>query len=820
MLSNNRTMKNTVFNSNEAINSILNYPEPSYLSVVEIIYNQEVVDVLSSLDHTEPNYNKIYDALYPDNIINLKLIKKHTSRNRHNCSYKKTISGKGRYYIDSVSKKSHASLQNCYGRVRRLIVNGKLVAIDLTNAHLEICKNLAKFLGIPTDKYDILNYYCDNRNQVLNDIMKVYDCDRDVAKRYFIIILFGGSYDSWIINNNLLSKSQLKTEFMMKFEFAFDIIKQELNKLDVFNGFKVLEKEINKKKNFKIERTALAILLQEIESKILMVMYQYLESKGCIIRIPIHDGIWFEDVKGVCNADFLKEVGDEIFNKLGLIIPLDYEETTPTQDDLKWYAYHKEFYDKYNETKHTDKNIIDACDDDEGASRIVINKFKDRLVRCGNVILVKYNNYWVFEKDDVNRFLANMIKDTNIHFYGADGKRLYNYSNSVSHQMKCITAICNSDLIKVDDTFIMNLSFNNRGYLPFLDGVYSMKQKRVFSYDELPNINFFSIINHNAPVFDEDKYNEVMNKVVNPIFPNQIERDYFAHICSRAIAGHNEDKRWFGLSGSRNSGKGVLTDTFERCFDKYFGTFNAKCLIVNKYGNQEPAKALGWTVNHIITRMLWSNEIDCDKKDTLNGVLIKTLASGGDKMTGRRLYENPIDFKPTFTIQLNFNEMPEHIEPENALENYTEFVCKSKFVPVEDLIDNYPNYKLKDENIKIYIQSPEVISAMTWWILNAYDNILPVPDCIKTMSNAINKDDLKITPEIFIINNFKNSSNRKDRLFISDITEILENNGFSLSTQQLNRLMLRLEIGTYNKNCCIDGNKKVGYTNILYEKTT
>ena len=58
-MSNNRTMKNTVFNSNEAINSILNYPEPSYLSVVEIMYNQEVVDVLSSLDYTEPNYTKI-----------------------------------------------------------------------------------------------------------------------------------------------------------------------------------------------------------------------------------------------------------------------------------------------------------------------------------------------------------------------------------------------------------------------------------------------------------------------------------------------------------------------------------------------------------------------------------------------------------------------------------------------------------------------------------------------------------------------------------------------------------------------------------------
>lgn len=112
-------------------------------------------------------------------------------------------------------------------------------------------------LKFPKDKYDILQHYCDNRNQVLNDIMVKFDCDREVAKNYFIITLYGGSYDSWITHNKLMNKAHCKTDFMMKFEFAFDIIKQEINKLDVFNGFKALKK----KKDWKIERTALAISL-------------------------------------------------------------------------------------------------------------------------------------------------------------------------------------------------------------------------------------------------------------------------------------------------------------------------------------------------------------------------------------------------------------------------------------------------------------------------------------------------------------------------------------------------------------------------------
>jgi len=622
---------NKVFTSNNKINTILNYPEPSNLSVVEIFYNEEIINILSSLDFTAPNYNKIPDALYPENINSLKTIKKFSGRNRHNCSYIKTTIGKGRYYKDNKFKKGdYASLQNCYSKVRRLVINGNLTAIDMINAHLEIIKNLCRFLEIPDDKYDILNHYCENRNKILNDIMNVFDCNREKAKNYFIIILFGGSYDTWTTHNDLLSKTHLKTEFMMKFEFAFDIIKQEINKLDVMNGFKTLEKQVNKKKDFKIDKTALAVFLQEIESKILIVMYQYLESKGCVIRIPLHDGIWFEDSNNICNNEFLDELSQEIFNKLGLNIPLDYEETKANDDDLKWFNNHKAFYDIYNDNKDIDKIFIDGSNDDEGASKIVIEKFGKNIIRCNSSILVKYGNAWTFEEKDVDRILANMVVKSNIYFYGAKDK-CFSYSNAISHQKNCVSSIRNSPLINIDDKFIDNISFNNRGYLPFLNGIWNMKEKKLYTYDELPNIHFFYIVNRNLNPINTEKYNEFMNKVINPIFPKEIEKDYFAHTTARAIAGHNEDKKWFGVSGFRDCGKGVLTLLMGYAFEKYFGTFNAKCLVKIKNTNQEPARALGWLIDHIITRSLWSNEIDADEShEVLNGILIKTIASGGD----------------------------------------------------------------------------------------------------------------------------------------------------------------------------------------------
>ena len=823
----------SVFIDNDNITKILKYDVPSVLSVKEIIYNPTVLNVLSSLDPTHANYNKIPDALYPDNINALKQLKKHSARNLHNVSYKKTFSGKGRYYKDNTFKKGdYGHLQNCYNKVRRLLVDGKLIAIDMVNAHIEILKNLIRFLFDDTVKFDVLNHYCNNRNLILNDIMIAYDCDREIAKKYFLIILYGGSYECWITDNNLLNKFDKKTEFMTKFELAFNVIKRELNKLNVLNGFKLLEKEVNKKKKYQIDKSALAVFLQEIESIIMIVMYQFLETKSCIIRIPLHDAIWFDDCNNISNngtsIDFLKEISDEIFNKLGLIIPLDYEDTSPNPDDLKWFDNHKKFYDAYYDSKDNDKIIIDSSSDDVGAANAIINLHKNEIIRCNTIILIKTENRWIYDTNEVNRILSNWIVDANIHYYGGQD-RLYSYSRAVSHQNKCSQAIRNSDLIKVDNLFLSNVNIKNKGYLPFLNGVWSFKEKKLYPFKDLPDIHFFHIIPFNLNMnMNIDKFNEFIKKVIEPIFPDEIQRNYFAHVNSRAIAGHNEDKRWYGVSGARDSGKSVMTECMSNSFDGYFKSFNAKCLVNNKFGNPEPARALGWVANHINTRCLWSNEIDADTNtknksdktvDTLNGSFIKTLSSGNDEITGRRLFENEITFRPSFTMTLLFNELPS-VEPSNTLENYIEFCCKTKFVDKTELSDDFPTFKLKDDTIKDYIRERDSIDAFTWWILNSYDDKLPIPQSIKETNDCINKDSIKLSIDNFILKYFKTVKQRDCKLSVKQIKEILEDNDFNcVSTQQLNRIFKRYDIGIYDrKNTKFDDGSLTGYTNVSFEK--
>jgi hypothetical protein len=299
---------NQVFTSSQEINNILNYPEPSTFRCIEKIYNQEVLNVLTSLNSTVANYNKIPDALYAQNIDDLKRLKQYSKKEGHIVDYAKTCTKKGRYYISNKNTRDYACLQSCYGKVRRLLIDGNLKAIDLCNAHLEIIKNICKILKLPTEQYSILTEYSENREDILKDIMVAYSCDRKTAKEYFIIQLFGGDYNTWITECGLVLSAAVRIDFMERFERAFDYIKYQIQKLDVFNGFKALEKQVNKKQGKKLDRTALAIFLQEIESKIFIVMKNFLESKGCIVEIGIHDGIWFLDLKSVCNDELLVEL--------------------------------------------------------------------------------------------------------------------------------------------------------------------------------------------------------------------------------------------------------------------------------------------------------------------------------------------------------------------------------------------------------------------------------------------------------------------------------------------------------------------------------
>lgn len=461
--------------------------------------------------------------------------------------------------------------------------------------------------------------------------------------------------------------------------------------------------------------------------------------------------------------------------------------------------------------------IIDGANDDIGACEIVVNHYKDSLIICKGVLYVNDNDVWICGEKQVDKLLIDMIGKLDILFYGADGKRKYHYNKSIKHIKDCIICIKANKSI-INDKFYDDMINNNKYYLPFNDGIYSFKDKKLYKYIELPNVNFTYKINRNFPKFNKDDYDDLMNKVIVPIYPNEDERNYNAHIKARALAGCYEDKKWYGYSGARNSGKGTETGILRNAFGDFVLEFNAKCLIFNKFGNPEPAKALSWVVDKKDARIIISNEIDGDENTVLNGAFIKTLASGGDAMEGRKLYENTISFIPQFTMFLCYNRFYK-VEPEDATENLEQFEYKSKFVDADELIEGIPYLKLKDDTIKGYIKQDRMIDAYTLYILNSFtDPRMNTPENIKNSTEINNGQKEGISVETFIIKNFINTTDNKDRLHIDNICDILNENGYKNSNTEINKLMNRIGIGKYNKMCNIEKVRKGGYDYIKYKE--
>jgi hypothetical protein len=458
--------------------------------------------------------------------------------------------------------------------------------------------------------------------------------------------------------------------------------------------------------------------------------------------------------------------------------------------------------------------IIKGSDDDIGASQIVVNHYKEILINCKGVLYVKDNDIWICNEKEVDKTLINLIGELDILFYGADGKRKYHYNKSVKHIKNCIICIKANKSI-INNKFYDDMIKNNKFYLPFNDGIYSFKEKKLFKYNELPNIHFSYKINRNFPKFIKEDYEELMNKVIIPIYPNEDERNYNAHIKARALAGCYEDKKWYGYSGSRNSGKGTETGILRNAFGDFVLEFNAKCLILTKFINPDVAKALSWVVDKRNARIIISNEIDGDDNTILNGAFIKTLASGGDAMEGRKNYQDEISFIPQFTMFLCYNRFYK-VEPEDATENLEQFEYKSKFVPEDELIKGVPFLKLKDDNIKTFIKEDRIIDAYTLYILNAFSNPrMNTPENIKN-STEINNGEKEISVENFIMNNFINTNDTKDKLHTENICQILNDNGYNISPIETGKLFNRIGIGKYNKNCNINKSKKAGFENIKY----
>jgi hypothetical protein len=187
---------------------------------------------------------------------------------------------------------------------------------DIQNCHPNALLQICKANGIACEN---LNFYVKNRNSVLEKIMDITKCPRDDAKELFLRLLYFGTFDNWLKDNNIcLYAFQNHSDTIHFINQLCDELKLIGERIMEANPILVKEIEKKDKERHNIVGTCVSFYLQEWEVRVLECMYNYCEEKEYIqegVCALCADGIM---VNNVWSGELLgKELNEIVKSKIG-----------------------------------------------------------------------------------------------------------------------------------------------------------------------------------------------------------------------------------------------------------------------------------------------------------------------------------------------------------------------------------------------------------------------------------------------------------------------------------------------------------------------
>jgi len=713
----------------------------------EKVYNVRNLKLFTKIKF---NHTKRTDALIT--LDQIKFCRKiHFEMNKNNGVSQKTYKKKdydiGRYYYDG-----SLGLQSIKGTIRRLLIEDCSFELDLVNSHIKILKNII------TD-YDISNClqildYDRNRDKYLLDIQTQYKVDRNVAKELFLILSYGGTFQTWIKNNNL-SKTYKPIDFIKTFQ---NDIKKVINILSTDCEFyqtiiRVMEKIKPSERKSKKIYSALALFLQDIETNIMIDVMEHLKDNKIDTECFIHDGILVScDFEKLIDDKFIDGICKHIKENVGFDILLKKKPVKPNEEDNKWLNDIEKLVDNKD-----DYHVIE--NDKEGAD-FILEKYLDNCIyRSNGVVFVKDENCWkAFHKEaDVKNYIGRVISNIDIRISDDDGniKQYSTMSSGISNLSKLVFL----NIPEFKDFNDITIS-STKNKLCFLDGVYDCISKKFTEWDLVKNVYTQIVINRNFPneVNDED-IQSVNNKIWYSMFKDVDDVRFLKQQFARAMLCGNYDKRWLMMMGRRDCGKSVLIKFFEKAFGDYIGTTTSKNLhLHNGQSSTDAAKENMWISPIWNKRIVFTSELE--QGSLLDGVKIKSTCSGcNDKLEMRLNYQDPQKLTTQFLLCLLANDIAE-VKPEDTKEKLVFSKNDFKFVSEEKMKNPKDYYKLMDVDMDIFISNDVYINALIKDIIDNFINETPKFSKNIEINTQNEKDDDK--PIDFICERYDITGNAED----------------------------------------------------------
>jgi P4 family phage/plasmid primase-like protien len=248
---------------------------------------------------------------------------------------------------------------------------------------------------------------------------------------------------------------------------------------------------------------------------------------------------------------------------------------------------------------------------------------------------------------------------------------------------ECKELFYNADFLTTIDTNKYLLCFNN--------GVYDLKihefrDGRPDDYLTIGSNTAYIHYNANDPITLD-----VMTFFAQ-VFVDYDLREFVLTLLSSFMEGENRlQKFYFFIGESGANGKSVLLKLVEKTFGDYFQNIPVQLITRKRVDAESASPSLAKTMG---CRFITFNEPNYNEK--LNLGYMKEL-TGGDRLTARKLRQDPISFEPQFSMVMVSNYLPDIPGDDSASwRRICAIEFKSHFVKIPDESNRY-EFKRDDD---------------------------------------------------------------------------------------------------------------------------
>jgi hypothetical protein len=389
------------------------------------------------------------------------------------------------------------------------------------------------------------------------------------------------------------------------------------------------------------------------------------------------------------------------------------------------------------ETRRSENTFVSS---DNDAIDVIINELGDKFVFSNGKMFYKDGFKWTHDDDKIDNILMKYILESKL-YRTNDKAELIPYCQNVKTSKNVREGmLAKLSILKYDKYLYDKFHSSTKNKLCFIDGVLDLQKNSFTLWENIPENTIYTtvIIERCFATYFENpnkKFIDIIKKdIMDNLFGNRC--DIALKFFSRAIGGNIEDKNFMSYSGNRNCGKGILFSLFSYAFGEYISPFNLENMMCRRESNKSSdlAKENAWLLPLEFARLAIAQETDenengnISQKLKLSNKMIKSVVGGGDILTARPLYKDPVNFTIDATLAffgnnelaINGDDSSQHHLKLNGVK---QFITQEMYDEYKKLGEDYITaFAVRDETLKEKVKTDDYSNAMVYLLLNNFVN--------------------------------------------------------------------------------------------------